>query len=357
MALVPAKCTQCGANIEVDETKDAGICQYCGTAFITEKAINNYNINTKDIIINSNNVNVSQVDIEASIEAAKKLVENNLPYDAKSLLDDLAKQCPYDYRIWWELAKIEYKYYDTWFDEYNHYYMKAKALCTEEENEVIDSFVKKEQNRIFKEGESIINFCENPDLSKLDDVYVGGYKMQYEDGNLALYHYQYDSIFGSGFKKEFVSYLTSIEYEMRKCKMVGIITFEYDDTSSIFNLHEIYIIGVTDNKILIKNENTNQDEINKYNAPRRIGCYIATCVYGSYDCPQVWTLRRFRDYTLDETWYGRVFIKCYYAISPTLVKWFGGRKWFRTFWKSKLDKLVADLNDKGVEDTYYNDKY
>lgn len=21
------------------------------------------------------------------------------------------------------------------------------------------------------------------------------------------------------------------------------------------------------------------------------GCYIATCVYGSYDCPQVWTLR------------------------------------------------------------------
>ena len=28
------------------------------------------------------------------------------------------------------------------------------------------------------------------------------------------------------------------------------------------------------------------------------GCYIATCVYGSYDCPEVWTLRRFRDDTL-----------------------------------------------------------
>ena len=23
------------------------------------------------------------------------------------------------------------------------------------------------------------------------------------------------------------------------------------------------------------------------------GCYIATAVYGSYDCPQVWTLQRF----------------------------------------------------------------
>ena len=87
------------------------------------------------------------------------------------------------------------------------------------------------------------------------------------------------------------------------------------------------------------------------------GCYIATCVYGSYDCPQVWTLRRFRDYTLDETWYGRLFIKCYYAISPSLVKWFGETKWFRSFWKSKLDKMVADLNSKGIEDTNYKDKY
>ena len=38
------------------------------------------------------------------------------------------------------------------------------------------------------------------------------------------------------------------------------------------------------------------------------GCYVATAVYGSYDCPQVWTLRRFRDDTLAETWYGRAFI-------------------------------------------------
>ncbi|MGY3665393.1 MAG: hypothetical protein ACXAHE_16460 [Roseburia sp. 1XD42-69] len=43
MPLVAAKCTQCGANIEVDDSKEAGICKYCGTAFITEKAITNYN--------------------------------------------------------------------------------------------------------------------------------------------------------------------------------------------------------------------------------------------------------------------------------------------------------------------------
>lgn len=39
------------------------------------------------------------------------------------------------------------------------------------------------------------------------------------------------------------------------------------------------------------------------------GCYIATAVYGSYDCPEVWTLRRFRDNFLAENWLGRMFIR------------------------------------------------
>ena len=86
------------------------------------------------------------------------------------------------------------------------------------------------------------------------------------------------------------------------------------------------------------------------------GCYVATAVYGSYDCPQVWTLRRYRDYTLAETWYGRAFVRAYYAISPTLVKWFGHTEWFKKMWKGKLDRMVANLNAEGVEDTPYVDQ-
>lgn len=85
------------------------------------------------------------------------------------------------------------------------------------------------------------------------------------------------------------------------------------------------------------------------------GCYVATAVYGSYDCPQVWTLRRYRDYTLAETWYGRVFIRAYYAISPTIVKRFGHTEWFKKMWRGKLDSMVANLKAKGVEDTPYTD--
>lgn len=85
------------------------------------------------------------------------------------------------------------------------------------------------------------------------------------------------------------------------------------------------------------------------------GCYVATCVYGSYDCPQVWTLRRFRDETLAKTWYGRAFIHTYYAISPTIVKWFGDTDWFKNMWRGTLDKMVANLNAEGVPDTPYAD--
>ena len=86
------------------------------------------------------------------------------------------------------------------------------------------------------------------------------------------------------------------------------------------------------------------------------GCYVATAVYGSYDCPEVWTLRRFRDYELAETWYGRAFIHTYYAISPTLVKWFGHTDWFKNMWRGKLNRMVKNLQDKGYESTPYEDR-
>ena len=48
MAFKPAICTQCGGKLDVDDSKDAGICPYCGTAFVTEKVISQYVINVQD---------------------------------------------------------------------------------------------------------------------------------------------------------------------------------------------------------------------------------------------------------------------------------------------------------------------
>ncbi len=50
------------------------------------------------------------------------------------------------------------------------------------------------------------------------------------------------------------------------------------------------------------------------------GCYVATMVYGSYDAPNVLTLRKFRDRFLDKYNWGRNFIKWYYKNSPGFVE-------------------------------------
>lgn len=85
------------------------------------------------------------------------------------------------------------------------------------------------------------------------------------------------------------------------------------------------------------------------------GCYVATSIYGSYDCPEVWTLRRFRDNRLAQTEAGRLFIQAYYAVSPALVEQFGNTQWFKAIGKTALDGLVNALKEQGFESTPYAD--
>lgn len=86
------------------------------------------------------------------------------------------------------------------------------------------------------------------------------------------------------------------------------------------------------------------------------GCYIATCVYGSYDCPPVWTLRRFRDSCLAQNRIGRWCIRVYYAVSPTLVRRFSRRIWFRRLCRRPLDRLVSHLMTRGISNAPYDDR-
>ena len=95
----------------------------------------------------------------------------------------------------------------------------------------------------------------------------------------------------------------------------------------------------------------------KYHPDLNQGQFVATCVYNSYDCPQVWRLRRYRDNYLDERWWGKLFIKLYYLVSPKLVKSFGNNKLFRKDVRRFLDRRMIKLSEKGYLDTPYSDKY
>lgn len=38
MAFVAVKCNQCGANLEIDDSRTSGVCPYCKTAFVVDQA-------------------------------------------------------------------------------------------------------------------------------------------------------------------------------------------------------------------------------------------------------------------------------------------------------------------------------
>ena len=257
MAFIPAKCTQCGASIEVDDSLDAGICKFCGTAFVTEKVINNYNIQSATI-------NVAGVDINNLLLRATQFENAN----------DVDKA-------------IEYY------------------------NRILDI----DANR----SEAIQG------IKRLTKFYIGATSVSRQD-------------------------ILKIENYLSNNEKIQAIKF----------VRELTGMGLAEAKEFIDNYNPSTDLSEPQNIPvssssSNGGCYIATAVYGSYDCPQVWTLRRYRDYSLAKTRWGRIFIKLYYATSPTLVKLFGNTVWFKNVNKIYLDYMVKNLNQKGFRDTPYND--
>ena len=89
--------------------------------------------------------------------------------------------------------------------------------------------------------------------------------------------------------------------------------------------------------------------------PQKSGCYIATAVYGSYDCPEVRVLRRWRDSALMTTASGRAVVRLYYAVSPRIVRLLDGHPWFSRMARTPLEPLVAHLRHRGVSDEPYAD--
>jgi predicted RNA-binding Zn-ribbon protein involved in translation (DUF1610 family) len=346
MAFVAAKCTQCGADIEVDDTKEAGICQHCGTAFVTEKVINNYNTYVTNNFAGANVTINNGNNIEGLLKLAKGELQakHYRSNDLIKYLDEIIIKFPDGSEkvknLFDEMGL--YQFAETAIEcekRIDNEYAIAKLLTKYDYENVIGWLMQWRVFRTVKEGENLILCSDELNKAKYEKEVYSYFVERGSDCN--------------GYK----DYLNAVpkEYIINNRYIQDLIIKKASTIHRVSKETERAIINQLTNMLP---ENRRQEISRKEPTNESSGgCYIATCVYGSYDCPQVWTLRRFRDYTLDETWYGRLFINCYYAISPALVKWFGETKWFRSFWKERLDKIVFRLNEKGVDNTYYNDRY
>ncbi len=102
MPLVAAQCTNCGAALQVDNTKDAAVCQYCGSAFIVEKAIHNYEINNTYQIENANIIVNDEKSFAKRMEAAEEYLYKLQEYDAAyKIFSEIESLAPTNYKLWY----------------------------------------------------------------------------------------------------------------------------------------------------------------------------------------------------------------------------------------------------------------
>lgn len=370
MGFVAAKCTQCGANIEVDESKEAGVCKYCGTAFVTEKAINNYNTYTTNDydgatinILNAINIE-DLLELAQMAEAAGNWEEANqyytraleqAPNNKKALLGKGCMEC------------LESNIYDIRYDKLFIYVKKSLENCDEEDfircalvelkrvrNIIYNSLVNK-YNKLWEDEESFsmltdgVIACLNITLYEVD--YIQEKKMELKCID------EYKEILESGMtycveickQRNFASINDLGE---RCINSIKISAPRHPEYLRIFDR----LCGISKDISAKTGERIEISEINRNSELESTeGCYIATCIYGSYDCPQVWTLRRFRDWYLYKRRWGREFIMFYYKLSPKLVSRMGNKQSFCAAWKIFLNLMVRVLNKRGYNSNYYKD--
>ena len=93
--IVPAKCTNCNAALQVDPTKEAAVCPYCNSAFIVSKAINNINVGNAVFSLNGATVNVNnQLNTANYIKRAKEYINSRNYSNAEDYLDKVLDQEP-----------------------------------------------------------------------------------------------------------------------------------------------------------------------------------------------------------------------------------------------------------------------
>lgn len=406
MALKAARCEGCGATLEIDESKESGFCPYCGMKYYTEKIIQNTFVTNNYA---GATINVQGVDVEnyikliengiaaENISEAMKYLDEALPtapdneilwsLKIKILCMNMKNQCMRDAMFWRKSYKdIESQVKDLDFSSlYNNISLGFKhisvnrKLFEESFNYVFESAIDIHKKIYgfcskFRELESSCKDQTQKDVySKLRDIEhhneakAGGFVLSLLcDENIPCESLDFAikslliearNVEKGGIRSTIVrssGYLGYIEYAgMGKAPELKVINKKGKEKSaSEFGTYLIYYIQQKHPDY----QSAQFAELQNYMKDADQGCYVATCVYGSYDCPQVWILRRYRDYSLAESWFGRIFIKTYYVLSPKLIKRFGERKWFKESCKIVLDRMVSILHEQGYEDTAYKDR-
>lgn len=343
-------CEMCGSTNLIKED-GVFVCQSCGTKYSVEEARKMMVEGTVDV---KGTVKIdTSSELQNLYEVARRAKDNDNSEQAEKYYDQILVKDPKS----WEAT-----FYTVYFKAMSCRIAEIWSAGNSVSN-CLDSVLSLVKDNVTNEDEQ---------RSVISEIYTRCTTISSMLSNAARSHYDgIDLQIRDSYNQEYVNnavaaadimYTLGNLLETKFGDKYGVVAAQA--WADAINLHNSYLFLLADKETNKKTMSEFALKIRKYNPSYLTpdfktsnGCYVATAVYGSYDCPEVWTLRRYRDNVLDTTWYGRLFIKCYYAISPTLVRWFGRTDWFKSLWKGPLDKMVDNLNNKGVEATPYQDKY
>lgn len=394
-------CPQCSANLSLDDSREFGFCTYCGAKIqINETIIHKAHINIEGVAGVSSLCQKGFMEIDAGeYKLAESTFDKALSIDPSNILAIfgafLTKEKNQHYYNLLKRNSVSISSEEaSVINEFNCEYI-AKMYCNSDDLERL-SYIAEHFNEAITAN--LINFTSfnnsNIDMIQflydngvnINDIFLSYFKLAYQKELLNSVYTAY--YLPAKYFKKMISLGLSLNTKVSFRIYYSESYHDYDQSITSF-FREFLSLSKEDGKSTIFNNymftfkecskggsftlekgpvNTNNlikyireidsflPDDQKIIKPAK-GCYVATCVYGSYDCPQVWTLRRYRDNTLDKTPFGKAFIKIYYAVSPKIIKLFGETSWFKSFWKKRLDKMVYKLNGKGIENTPYNDLY
>lgn len=284
MSLVAAKCTQCGAGIEVDATKEAGICKFCGTPFITEKVINNYVYNNNYNIGNIENAVIQsgpsednllkradefllRNDLENAREYYNKVLDLNVDNIRAKLgivdinIRELERTKPSDYRGLIELYK-EYLIIDNNDSAKKQKLYYLLMLTAFKANNEIDT--KKNAKLLFSEV-----YDNNPnehDLNKFfKKYYVGKKVVNYFTVKKIIEINRLDENVrrNNNYKDEFAKRIEEVDYSINKDKIkkrnkINVVNFLVNECGLNYYQAHYFV------------HNISYDNINVYDRPQNI---------------------------------------------------------------------------------------
>lgn len=384
VAIVKSKCPNCGEISEIESNEFNVVCFFCGVPYMPKEGIDNYNnYIARSIEVDTVNVNSENLKNYAMLGLAS-LKEKNAE-KCGFYADDILKRNPLSSEGLLLKAYFVSNNYSK--EEGIKLFFQSLKNCNDEnlKKEIYDAFYEcivdySVENYAFL-FEKILFEGVNKYFSLLEyslSMYFSKFESDEIDSNIfdAPNNDYVNSSFFKSFKNVDVidlennliicdNLLFLINKEkIESCVSLNLISKEVGKYYNKSQKNKMsYYFYLKDNNMVefnFTNENKLLDEFLTKNGYIldivKGGCYVATCVYGSYMASEVYVLRRFRDRVLKNNFFGNIFVKLYYFISPSIVKVFGRTKLFNKINKNILDKFVKSLIKKGYDDTpYYGD--